>query len=134
MKTYRWLTACALACAAFASNLHAATINVLWYSYAHVQSEYKNFYRTLATSGTPHSTGDTWNLTFFGPEIRPQLRRLQRPRHPQWRRLPYRSPWRRKHQSGLFRDIRQQGRDRSGTRQPDVPDRLRRRFPRGARR
>ena len=63
----RWVTAFALACAALASNVYAATINVLWYSYAHPQSEYKTFYRTLATSGTPHSTGDTWNLTFFGP-------------------------------------------------------------------
>ena len=64
---FRWLCALAVACAAVATNAHAATYNVLWYSYAHAQSEYKSFYRTLATSGTPHSTGDTWNLTFFGP-------------------------------------------------------------------
>jgi hypothetical protein len=68
---FRWLGAFALFCAAaastLASNVQAATFNVLWYSYAHPQSEYKAFYRTLATSGTPHSTGDTWNLTFWGP-------------------------------------------------------------------
>ena len=63
----RWMTAIALAGATLASGAHAATINVLWYSYAHPQSEYKAFYTTLATRGTPHGTGDTWNLTFFGP-------------------------------------------------------------------
>lgn len=66
----RWMTAIALACAALAalaSNTYAATINVLWYSYAHPQSEYKAFYTSLVTTGSPHSAGDTWNLTFFGP-------------------------------------------------------------------
>ena len=67
----RWVTAVAFACAAFAatlaSNAFAATINVLWYSYAHPQSEYKAFFTQLAATGIPHPTGDTWNLTFFGP-------------------------------------------------------------------
>ena len=68
MTTFpRWLIALLLACAGLASNAGAATINVLWYSYAHPLSEYKAFYRTLAANGTPHSTGDTWKLTFFGP-------------------------------------------------------------------
>lgn len=65
-RTY-WLTALALAAMGLASGAFAATINVLWYSYADPLSEYKTFYRKLATSGTPHPTGDTWNLTFFGP-------------------------------------------------------------------
>lgn len=50
-----------------ASNACATTINVLWYSYAAATSEYKSFFTTLATTGTPQSTGSTWNLTFFGP-------------------------------------------------------------------
>ena len=64
---FRWVTTLALAWAALVSSAYGATINVLWYSYAHPLSEYKAFYTTLATRGTPHSTGDTWNLTFFGP-------------------------------------------------------------------
>jgi len=63
----RWITALALAGAALSPDLYAANIKVLWYSYANPQSEYKTFFRTLATNGTPHSTGDTWSLTFFGP-------------------------------------------------------------------
>ena len=65
----RWLTLLALVFTTIASNASAATINVLWYSYAAADSEYKNFYTTLATtvSGYPQSAGLSWNLTFFGP-------------------------------------------------------------------
>src|SRR5437660_1224191 len=65
----RWLTLLALVVTTIASNAYAAAINVLWYGYATADSEYKNFYTTLATtvSGYPQSTGLSWNLTFFGP-------------------------------------------------------------------
>ena len=67
MKTFsRWVTFLVLVFAA-ASNAYAVTINVLWYSYADPASEYKAFFNTLATTGSPQPTGLTWNLTFFGP-------------------------------------------------------------------
>lgn len=65
----RWLAVLALVFTTIASNAYAASINVLWYSYAAADSEYKDFYTALATtvSGYPQSTGLSWNLTFFGP-------------------------------------------------------------------
>lgn len=62
----RWV-AFALVFAGIASSACAATINVLWYTYADPASEYRSFYSTLASAGKPQSTGVTWNLTFFGP-------------------------------------------------------------------
>lgn len=67
MKTLsRWITLFVLVFA-IASNAYAVAINVLWYSYADPASEYKTFFTTLAATGSPQSTGLTWNLTFFGP-------------------------------------------------------------------
>ena len=66
MKRCTWV-AIALVLAGIASGAWAAVINLLWYTYADPASEYRSFYSTLASSGVPHSTGQTWNITFFGP-------------------------------------------------------------------
>lgn len=65
----RWLASVALVFASIAPHASATAINVLWYSYATPDSEYKSFYTTLATtvSSYPQSAGLIWNLTFFGP-------------------------------------------------------------------
>ncbi|MEO7761356.1 MAG: PEP-CTERM sorting domain-containing protein, partial [Casimicrobiaceae bacterium] len=68
MTTYfRWLASVAFACATIASNAFAAQINVLWYTYADIGSEYRTFYKTLVDTGQPHAIGNVWNLTFWGP-------------------------------------------------------------------
>lgn len=56
----RWATAVLLAALSFGGSASATAIDVLWYSYAAMGSEYKSFYTTLATTLS-------WNLTFFGP-------------------------------------------------------------------
>jgi hypothetical protein len=70
MTTFsRWSALIALVFATIAPHAGATAINVLWYSYATADSEYKSFYNTLATtvSSYPQSSGLSWNLTFFGP-------------------------------------------------------------------
>ncbi|MEO8306027.1 MAG: hypothetical protein ABI724_18100 [Betaproteobacteria bacterium] len=46
------------------------TINVLWYTYAHPTSIYRQTIRKLAdvVHTLPESTGLSWKLTFFGPD------------------------------------------------------------------
>lgn len=51
----------------------AVPVDVLWYTYAHPDSEYVSFYSSLAGSepgsaaSYPESGGLTWNVSFFGP-------------------------------------------------------------------
>jgi hypothetical protein len=65
----RWLAILSLGFATIAPHADAAAVNVLWYSYAAADSEYKSFYTSLASnvSSYPQSAGLSWNLTFFGP-------------------------------------------------------------------
>lgn len=56
----RWGAALILGAIGFCGSASAAAINVLWYSYAAVTSEYQSFYKSLAPALN-------WNLTFFGP-------------------------------------------------------------------
>lgn len=71
MKDFRF----GMGCAALAiilgigPGVRAAPLNVLWYSYAHPSSEYRQKISLLANSvqSLPHSTGQAWNLTYFGP-------------------------------------------------------------------
>jgi hypothetical protein len=62
---------------AVSSLVHATSIDVLWYTYAHPSSEYVSFYSSLAGSGPgsagsyPESGGLTWNVSFFGPSSAP---------------------------------------------------------------
>jgi len=48
---------------------YATPINVLWYSYATLNSEYRSFYSSFAktVANYPESSGLSWNLTFFAP-------------------------------------------------------------------
>src|SRR5689334_19715260 len=66
MKRCTWV-ASAMVLAGIASGFWAGAITVTWYTYADPASEYRRFYSTLASSGVPHSTGQTWSITFFGP-------------------------------------------------------------------
>ena len=49
---------------------HCQSINVLWYTYAHPDSRYRQSIQKLAdvASTLPQASGLEWKLTFFGPD------------------------------------------------------------------
>src|SRR5688572_20541899 len=59
----------AAALTGFVPGASAVAIDVLWWTYAHPQSEYRSSITTLAgiAHTLPHSGGNSWNLTFFDP-------------------------------------------------------------------
>lgn len=69
-RSCRWLALPVLVAGAIAGGyVHAATVDVLWYSYADEASEYTSTIGTIAASAGSYtqSAGNDWNLTFFGP-------------------------------------------------------------------
>lgn len=66
-KLTRWVMILGLG---LSSAAHATTIDVLWYTYAHPLSEYREKISLLSSvvQTLPQSSGLSWNLTYFSPD------------------------------------------------------------------